>query len=170
MKKTKQDFMSWNLFSLRQNKDEEAFLLISNVVACNLHQLASIDIVFFLIAHNVWFLRANSSRNSLQHPKRVNSSSRPAPARWDSDFRWNLYWHTGKTIILEVEPSDSIDNVNQKSKTKKAFFLINSVWFLRANSCSRMDGLFLITTSKRSQLFTSFSDEEPVFVLLHCSL
>ena len=34
---------------------------------------------------------------------------------------------TGKTVTLEVEPSDSVENVKAKSKTKKEFHQINNV-------------------------------------------
>ena len=32
---------------------------------------------------------------------------------------------TGKTITLDVEPSDTIENVKEKFKIKKEFLLIN---------------------------------------------
>ena len=41
---------------------------------------------------------------------------------------------TGKTITLEVESSDTIENVKVKSRTKKEFHQTNSASFLLVNS------------------------------------
>lgn len=41
---------------------------------------------------------------------------------------------TGKTIALDVEPSDTIENVKQKIQTKKVFHLINNVLSLLENN------------------------------------
>ena len=46
----------------------------------------------------------------LQHPKRVNSSSGPSPEKWNADLCENFDRQL-KTITLEVEPSDTIENV-----------------------------------------------------------
>ena len=81
---------------------------------------------------------------------------------------------TGKTITLEVEPSDSIENVKAKIqvcswldylefigllvlRTRKESPLTNRGSSLRGSSW-RMVGLSRTTTSKRSLLFTSSSD------------
>jgi hypothetical protein len=55
---------------------------------------------------------------------------------------------TGKTITLEVESSDTIDNVKTKSRTRKEFLLTSNVSSLPASS-SRMDALWPTTTFKR---------------------
>ena len=41
---------------------------------------------------------------------------------------------TGKTITLDVEPSDTIENVKQKIQIKKEFLQINNVLFLLVNN------------------------------------
>jgi len=56
---------------------------------------------------------------------------------------------TGKTITLEVEPSDSIDNVKAKIQDKEASHLTSSASSSRANS-SRMAGRSQTTTSRRN--------------------
>ena len=60
---------------------------------------------------------------------------------------------TGKTITLEVEPSDTIDNVKAKSKTKKVSLLINNDLSSPANNWKTVE-LSATTTSKRKALFT----------------
>jgi len=47
----------------------------------------------------------------LQHPKRVHPPPHPLSSWWHANFR--------KTITLEVEPSDTIDNVKQKIQDKE---------------------------------------------------
>merc|ERR1712080_633060 len=64
---------------------------------------------------------------------------------------------TGKTITLEVEPSDSIENVKAKSRTRKEFPQISSVSSSLANS-SRMAAPSLTTTSRKRAPFTWSSD------------
>lgn len=56
---------------------------------------------------------------------------------------------TGKTITLDVEASDSIENVKQKSKTRKEFLQINSVSFLQANSSKMVEQLQTITSRRK---------------------
>ena len=59
---------------------------------------------------------------------------------------------TGKTITLDVEPGDTIDNVKQKIQDKKVFHLINKDLFLLENNW-RMGELYQIITYKRSVLY-----------------
>ena len=64
---------------------------------------------------------------------------------------------TGKTITLEVESSDTIENVKQRSKTRKEFHQIsNDLSLLESNW--KMAELSLTTTSRRNRLFTWFFD------------
>ncbi|CAL9174169.1 unnamed protein product, partial [Musa hybrid cultivar] len=49
----------------------------------------------------------------LQHPEGVDSPPRPPSPRWHADLREDRTL-TGKTITLEVESSDTIDNVKAK--------------------------------------------------------
>merc|ERR1712096_573072 len=60
---------------------------------------------------------------------------------------------TGKTITLEVEPSDSIENVRPRSKTRRESPQTSSVSSLLENS-SRMEEPFLTTTSRKNPPFT----------------
>ena len=83
---------------------------------------------------------------------------------------------TGKTITLEVEPSDSIENVKAKIQVKHLTFpyLIYNTNYCRIRkafplisrgsssleSSLRMEGPFLTTTSRRRALFILCSDWE----------
>merc|ERR1712080_462377 len=60
---------------------------------------------------------------------------------------------TGKTITLEVEPSDKLKMSRQRSRTRKEFPQISSVSSSLENNW-KMVALFLITTSRKNQLFT----------------
>ena len=60
---------------------------------------------------------------------------------------------TGKTITLEVEPSDTIENVKAEIQVKKAFPQTSSVLSLLASSW-KMAALCLTTTYRRSPLST----------------
>ena len=63
---------------------------------------------------------------------------------------------TEKTITLDVEPSDSIENV----KTKKVSDQINNVLSSLVKN-SKTVVFFLTTTSSRNQLSVSYKDSLP---------
>merc|ERR1712224_447514 len=60
---------------------------------------------------------------------------------------------TGKTITLDVEASDTIDNVMPRSKTKREFHQISSASSSQASS-SRTVVRCRTTISRKSPLFT----------------
>merc|ERR1711970_1498329 len=66
---------------------------------------------------------------------------------------------TGKTITLDVEPSDTIDNVKQKSRTRRASRPTSSASSSPASS-SRTAARSRTTTSRRSRPYTWYCDCE----------
>ena len=56
---------------------------------------------------------------------------------------------TGKTITLEVESSDNVQNIKQKIQDRREFLQINSVSYLPENS-SMMRGHSQITIFRKS--------------------
>jgi hypothetical protein len=60
---------------------------------------------------------------------------------------------TGKTITLDVMPSDTIETVKEKIGIKKGFPVISSVLFLPENSWKTAEPL-LTTISRKNQLCT----------------
>jgi hypothetical protein len=63
---------------------------------------------------------------------------------------------TGKTATLDVEPSDTIENVKAKIQKKKGMLRTNNVSSLPESSL-RMAALSWTTTTRRSLLFSWFS-------------
>merc|ERR1711879_596137 len=66
---------------------------------------------------------------------------------------------TGKTITLDVEPNDTIQNVRLRFRTRRAFLQNNSD-LSSPESSLKMDEPSRTTTSKRNRLSILFSDFE----------